>query len=217
MADDILVRLYEPHDREAVRRICCDTAERGEPVEGYFQDREVVADLLTSYYTDYEPRSVWVAEHAGRVIGYLTGCLNSRRYWTIMAWKVAPRVMLKAIRRGDLWLRQTWRLLRTIVKTCLRGGFYRHIPSDLYPGHLHVNIEGEFRGHHVGSRLVERFCEQAKATGLKGVYASVRGDNPSGKGFFEQMGFTVLSRHLMIRPTEKEDQASYTVLYVKRF
>ena len=172
---------------------------------------------MMSYYTDYEPQAVWVAAHQGRVVGYLTGCLNSRRYKRIMIYYLAPRAILKAVGRGDLLLRQTWRVLRAVAKTCVRGGFYRHVPHELYPGHLHVNVEGGFRGHHLGSRLVERFCEQAKAAGLTGVYASVRGDNLSAKGFFEQMGFTVLSRHITMRPTAVVDQTDYTVIYGKRF
>ena len=75
----LLIRVYRPDDRDAVRTVACDTADRGEPVEGFFRDREVFADLLTRYYTDWEPQSLWVAEAEGRVIGYLTGCLDTRR------------------------------------------------------------------------------------------------------------------------------------------
>ena len=217
MSEDILIRPYEARDREAVRQICCDTADRGHPIDGYFQDREVFADLVTSYYTDYEPSSTWIAESDGRVIGYLTGCLSTRRYWKIMSWRITPRSIFKAIYRGNLLLRQTWRVLRAIAKTYVRGGFHRYIPHGRYPGHLHVNVRGEFRGHHVGSRLVERFCEQAKAAGLQGVYASVRGDNPLAQEFFEQMGFTVLSRHVMVRALQDMEQTSDTVIYGKRF
>ena len=59
------IRLYESRDRAAVRRICCETADNGGPVEGFFRDRELVADLVTRYYTDFEPESCWVAEVAG--------------------------------------------------------------------------------------------------------------------------------------------------------
>ena len=217
MNDDILIRSYEAHDREAVRQISCDTAERGNPVETYFKDREVTADFLTSYYTEHEPMSIWVAEYQGRIVGYLTGCLDNHRYWRITICRIAPRAIFKAIARGDLLMRQTWRVLRAIAKTYLRGGFHRCIPYKFYPGHLHVNIQGGFRGHHVGSRLAERFFEQAKAAGLQGVYASVRGDNASAQGFFEQMGFAQLSRHILIRATSEADQIGYAVIYGKRF
>jgi hypothetical protein len=39
------IRPYRAGDREAVREIACDTALAGEPVELFFSDREVFADL----------------------------------------------------------------------------------------------------------------------------------------------------------------------------
>jgi hypothetical protein len=54
MTSQVVIRPSEQRDREAVREICCDTADGGERVESFFPDREVFADLLTLYYTDYE-------------------------------------------------------------------------------------------------------------------------------------------------------------------
>ena len=73
-----IVRPYEPRDRAAVRQIAWDTADNGEPVS-FFSDREVFADILTRYYTDFEPQSLWVVDHAGQAVGYLSGCLDDRR------------------------------------------------------------------------------------------------------------------------------------------
>jgi hypothetical protein len=82
LATDVsfLIRPYGPADRPAVRRICEDTADRGAPLAWLRQDREFVVDLVTRYYTDYEPESTWVAESDGRVIGYLTAALDNRLY-----------------------------------------------------------------------------------------------------------------------------------------
>ena len=51
--DNIAVRPFEPRDRQAVRVICCDSADRGKPIEDLFPDRDLAADVLTAYYTDY--------------------------------------------------------------------------------------------------------------------------------------------------------------------
>ena len=45
----------------------------GRPIDPVFQDRELFADYLTSYYTDIEPESCFVLEQNGRVVGYLLG------------------------------------------------------------------------------------------------------------------------------------------------
>src|SRR5450755_1721816 len=68
-----IVRPYRPEDRPAVRNICADTGFLGKPIDPVFEDRELFADYLTSYYTDAEPESTLVCELNGEVKGYLMG------------------------------------------------------------------------------------------------------------------------------------------------
>jgi len=210
MASDIIVRSYQSQDREAVRKIACDTADMGEPVENFFGDREVVADLLTRYYTDYESESLWVAEYEGKVIGYLTGCLDSRRYFRVMAWRLVPQIVIKSILRGVFLRQDTLRLFRATIKTGWLGGFRRRIPLDKYPAHLHMNVQKGFRSQDVGKRLVERFIEQVEVRGLCGVHLAVREDNVRARKFFEHLGFIELSRY----PTVYTRKGPHNIVYV---
>ena len=52
-----LIRAYRRSDREPIRRLCCDTGFLGEPIDPVYEDRELFADFLTTYYTDHEPES----------------------------------------------------------------------------------------------------------------------------------------------------------------
>jgi hypothetical protein len=70
------VRPYDPQDREAVRRICCDTGFFGQPIDPLFLDRDLFADLMTGPYLDYEPEWAWVAESCGAVVGYLLASVH---------------------------------------------------------------------------------------------------------------------------------------------
>ncbi len=190
----VIIRSFEPRDRSAVRDICCDTADRGGPVESVFSDREIVAVALTSYYLDYEPASASVAESDGRIVGYLLGCLNTRRCRRLMAWRIVPRVAWRGILHGLLWRRQSWRLLRAGVMTWRRGGFGAQASMTRYPAHLHINLLSGYRGNRIGQQLVERFLGQVQANGVPGVHAVVRQDNPVACRFFERLGFTALER-----------------------
>ena len=210
------VRAYAPRDRAAVRAIACETAVRGKPVESVWPDREVAADLLTRYYTDYEPGSLWVAEHAGQVIGYLTGCLGTQRYQRVMARRVVPHAVLGAITRGVLWSPQLWRLVRAGITTWHHGGFRQRAPLDLYPAHLHVNIQEGFRGQQVGRRLLERFLSQAAAAGVGGIHLAVREENVPARTLFEQMGFVLLSHRSFALPDGERLKISVTLTYGKR-
>jgi hypothetical protein len=188
------VRPYEPRDREAVRAICCDTADRGEPVENFFPDREVFADLLTRYYTDHEPESIWVGEVGGEVIGYLTGCLDTRRFIRVTAFSVAPRLLIKAIRREILKHPQAKEFVRSNLRLWLRGT-RKTVRFDEYPSHLHINLKHGARAKGLGCDLVTRFLVQAKAAGSCGVHANVREDSERARKFFEGLGFQAGGRH----------------------
>src|SRR5882757_8634583 len=74
-----VVRPYRPEDRDALRAICADTGFLGQPIDPVFEDRELFADYLTSYYTDAEPESCFVCELDGEVKGYLMGSRFPRK------------------------------------------------------------------------------------------------------------------------------------------
>jgi hypothetical protein len=68
-----LIRGYRRSDRETVRTLCCDTGFLGEPIDPVYEDRELFADFLTTYYTDHEPESCFLLEVDGEICGYLLG------------------------------------------------------------------------------------------------------------------------------------------------
>ena len=72
-ASQYSIRSYQASDRVAVRKLCCETGFLGSPIDPVFQDRELFADFLTTYYTDHEPESSFVLEIDGQIRGYLLG------------------------------------------------------------------------------------------------------------------------------------------------
>ena len=65
------IRKYEKADRSIVRHLCSETGFLGKAIDPVFEDREVFANFLTGYYTDWEPESAFVLEIDGEVKGYL--------------------------------------------------------------------------------------------------------------------------------------------------
>src|ERR1043165_9787703 len=74
------IRSYRKSDREAVRRLCCQTGFLGEPIDPVYEDRQLFADFLTTYYTDHEPESSFVLEIDGEIRGYLLGSRKPLRH-----------------------------------------------------------------------------------------------------------------------------------------
>lgn len=213
MAAEVQIRPYEPRDRAAVRQICADTADAGQPVERFFPDREVIADLLTNYYTQFEPQSTFVADDGSRVVGYLTGCLNTKRFVRVETWRIAPVVFMKAVGRGTLWHPQTVRLVRANIGMWLTTGHRAGPALKKYPAHLHINLQDGVRGQRIGHRLVEAFFERARGAGVRGVHAGVSANNPRACHFFEELGFIEVHREPRFRSPDGSGAILYTIIY----
>lgn len=186
-------------------------------MENFFHDREVFADLVTRYYTDFEPQSLWVADYQGRAVGYLSGCLDNRRYMRIMFARIIPAVFARSALRGAFLHQDTRQLLKAGLKSLVLGSFNRKDVSYAYPAHLHIDLDRAFRHQGLGLALVERFLEQLRQSRLSGVQASVCQDNRPACAFFERIGFSVLGRYPMARPDGTNKlKSSHTVIYGKR-
>ena len=217
MGTGLQIRAYAPGDRAGLRQICCDTADAGQPIENFFPDREVFGDLLTNYYTQHEPSSTFVADNDGDVVGYVTGCLETKRFLRVMIWRIVPVVLINALLRGTLWHPQTVRLLRANLGLWLKHGKRTAQERlDGYPSHLHVNVRQGFRGQHLGHRLIETFCERARAAGSPGVHAGVSAENPSARHFFEGLGFQELHREARMRKPDGSGKILETIIYGKK-
>lgn len=210
------IRPYEARDRTAVRRICCDTADRGGPIESIFHDRELVADLVTRYYTDYEPETSWVAESDGQVVGYLTGALDTTRQQRVMVRKILPAAIASAIRRGVFRRKETWRLAALMLRNAFSFFSPRRLDLRRWPAHLHIDIQDGYRGARVGQRLMTEFENAVRRHGLPGIHASVRGDNSKACAFFEKMGYIKLHERIIRLPINNEVRDVPAVIYGKQ-
>lgn len=209
----VWIRPYERRDRHAVRTICCDTADGGKPVERFFPDREIFADLLTAYYTDFEPESSWVGGHEDEIVGYVTGCLVTRRFIRVMAFRIMPCIIWKTVRHHALRDPQARSFVRDNIRLWLRSGSKGTVNFTVYPSHLHVNLKPGFRSQGLGRGLVTRFLEQAKAGGSCGVHVNVREDSDRTRNFFEKLGFVPTARHPVMQNLNVPGGIIYSVTY----
>lgn len=208
------IRSYVAGDRAAVRGICCDTANVGQPLETFFSDRVLAADLLMNYYTDYEPMSLLVVEQGG-VQGYLAGCRDTRRFLSVMKWRIAPWALFKAFWKGTWWSAPTRRLLRWNLPLWRRFASHSSPWLAEYPAHLHVNLHPAMRGQGIGHELIGRFLGQLRASGIRGVHLSARADNIKAIAFFEQLGFRRVGQRLFMRLGPEMDAIRYSVIMAK--
>jgi ribosomal protein S18 acetylase RimI-like enzyme len=211
----VSVRGYEPRDRQAVREISYETADGGEPGTSIHRDRELIADLLTRYYTDFEPESLLVADAEGKAVGYAAGCLDTRKQLDVTLKRIFPRAILAAVLRGAPFRLDSWRLVERALNVYRLAGAERGVDLAQYPAHLHVDILKGYRGRRVGGELVERFLAYASSVGAAGIHLSVREDNAPARRFFEKYGFIALAK----QPTLLVPRARgtlYSVVYGRK-
>lgn len=199
MSGNGAVRPYQPVDREAVLRIAADTAYFGEPIEAYFDDRQLFCDAFYGYYTDYEPEHGWVAvtgDSGGGVIGFLMGSTDPLRQNRAFIQKILPRVVLRSLTGRYRFGLRTLRYVTGLAGAWLRGEL-PGVDLSIYPAHLHINLSAEWRRFGLGQRLIEMYLEQLGRLGLSGVHLKTTTQNMAACSLYEKMGFTLLDS----RPT----------------
>jgi hypothetical protein len=187
-----VIRPYRPEDRGALRAICADTGFLGQPIDPVFEDRELFADYLTSYYTDAEPESTLVCEFDGEVQGYLMGCRlpkRKARYET----RMLPGLVLRGLWRYFTrpYNAASRKYVRWILTRARRENPFT--PPDI--PHFHFNIRPEARNVATTVELVDTFLRYLCDHGEKQVYAQVVAyESRRGVRTFARFGFRVIDQ-----------------------
>jgi len=185
-----LIRPYRPEDRAVVRAICADTGFLGKPIDPVFEDRELFADYLTSYYTDVEPESTFVCEFDGEVKGYVMGsrfpkkkdAYEKRMLPGLVArglWRYVTRPYNAASRKYIRWILTQARKEQPFTPPA--------IP------HFHFNVRPEARSVGATREMVDVFLRYLTGHGDKQVYGQVVSyESRRGYRMFERYGFKVI-------------------------
>jgi hypothetical protein len=192
MKDDkaFVIRSYRASDRAAVRKLCCQTGFLGEPIDPIYQDHELFADFLTTYYTDHEPESSFVLELDGELCGYLLG---SRRPFLNQLYSFQQNLVLGF--RALLRYRRYNEPSRRFVRWVLSNG-WREVPAaPRRTPHFHINLLPEARKMSTTRSLMSAYLSYLYRCGERHVYGQiVTFSSRRGEKMFERYGFKVLNR-----------------------
>ena len=187
---DFTIRSFRPSDREAVRKLCCDTGFLGSPIDPVYEDRQLFADFLTTYYTDWEPESSFVIELNGEIRGYLLGCRKPLRNQLYSFWQNVS-LFLKALSRYYRYSKAS----RKFIRWTLAHG-WREVPAPpkRIP-HFHINLLPDARRMSTTRALMSAYLSYLYRSGEKRVYGQiVTFESRRGEQMFERYGFKVLNR-----------------------
>jgi GNAT superfamily N-acetyltransferase len=193
MMEEVAIRKFKTEDRESVRDIAWETAFIGEPGAAFFSGKNILADFLTLYFTDYEPDSCFVAVLKSRVVGYLIGCRDTRVLASIFKKKILAGLLAKFVFSGAFLRLKNLRLIFNLALSFFRGEFNMEEVSSDYPATLHINLKKDFRVKGAGARLISAFQEYLVSKGVKGLHLATM--SSAAGAFFRRQGFILLSQH----------------------
>jgi hypothetical protein len=185
-----VIRSYRASDRAAVRKLCCQTGFLGEPIDPVYEDHELFADFLTTYYTDHEPESSFVIELEGEICGYLLGC---RRPLLNQLYSFQQNLVLgfRALLRYHRYNERS----RMFVRWVLSHG-WREVPAaPRRTPHFHINLLPEARKMSSTRALFSAYFAYLHRCGERRVYGQiVTFASRRGEKMFERYGFRVMNR-----------------------
>ncbi len=186
----IIVRNYRLEERKAVREISVQSSIFAQYIERQLLNEDIIADLLTSYYVEYEPQSCFVAEKNDEVVGYLLGSSDVLKMRKVIKNRVIPMLAKKAFQNGLIFRSANLNLIKNLLYSYCKGEFKVPDFSQEYPATLHVNIAPQHRGKMIGSLLVYHFMQILKEKQVKGIHFGVLSEK--AKNFFMKLGFEIL-------------------------
>ena len=190
MPANAVIRPYRKSDRDVLRRLCCETGYLGQAIDPVFEDRELFADYLTSFYTDWEPESCFVLEQDGEVKGYLMG---SRRPFLHQLHSFLLNISLFA--RGIFRYPRYSAASKAFVRWILLNA-WREVPAaPRRIPHFHFNMLPEAQSIGGTRELLVNYFNHLRAHGEKQVFGQVvTFEERRGAKVFERYGFQVVAK-----------------------
>ena len=211
MSADAIIRPYRPSDRDAVRRLCCETGYLGKAIDPVFEDRELFADYITSFYTDWEPESTFVLEQNGELKGYLMG---SRRPFLQQFYNFFNNLSL--FTRGAFRYPRYNKASKAFVRWILLNA-WREVPAaPRRLPHFHFNMLPEVQGFGTAREILVQFLNHLRAHGETHVFGQVvTFEDRRGAKVFERFGFQVVEKKEITKYRAHRDEPVYLCTVLK--
>lgn len=182
----IIIKKYQNQDRKFLEDICYNTGLMGEAASSFWGHKKSFVGLWLSYYLNKEPQHTYVALVNGKVVGYLTGCLDSNQYnekWIFI--KIIFKYLLLIRPSTKTFFRRSLKDMKLNNNISTSGLLH----DKRWPAHLHINLSKDARGKGIGSKLITTWLNFLKENDIKGCHLSTMAENTSAITFFEKQGF----------------------------
>lgn len=186
------IRRYRREDRPAVRVIYgMDEFARPKLLEKYPRYAEYLADEM-SYYPDFEPESLFVAEVDGQVVGALLGAVNTSNFEQVYRSKIRWRLVWRGLSGAYGWPGWLTAVLRTEWEN--RKVNAPKVNRDVYPAHLHIGVLPAFRRQGLGSEMMAKYAGYLQSCSIPGYHLYASSFHPIGVAFYRKLGLELFGQ-----------------------
>jgi ribosomal protein S18 acetylase RimI-like enzyme len=187
------IRPYRDSDLDDLYRICLLTGDAGQDATSMFGDPQILGHVFAAPYGLFEPSLAFVAEDEAGVGGYVVGALDSRAFAERLEadWWPALRDRYPAPPpelAPDQWTPDQ----RTAAFIHVPPGVPDELAKD-YPSHLHINLLPRLQSQGLGRQLMDTLIRALREQGSVGVHFFVWPANQRAVGFYQHLGFTMIS------------------------
>ncbi len=205
------IRNFQRADRARVRELCCETGFLGKPIDPVFEDRELFADYLTAYYTDWEPESSFVLLVNGDIRGYLLGSRFPLRQQLYNFYNNLA-LFLRGIVRYPRYREASKKFVKWILTQA-----WKEVPqAPRRTAHFHINLLADARSVACTCAIVDAYLKYLHDAGEKRVFGQmVVFEDRRGAKMFERYGFKVLNKTEITKYRDVHPEPVYLCTVVK--
>lgn len=192
VVNGVTLRPAVAKDWATIRDICCKTGNSGDPID--LNRWPFFGELWVGPYQQLRPEWCLVAEAEDLVIGYLTGCPDTRRFEIEKQLLFVPRLIWKVLAghfpaNGDTgrFLKRSFRREKS-PEQCFKPETHK-VLRTLYPAHLHINLDASQRRGGIGRELMNVYFNRLRQNQVPGIHIFC-GAKPVS--FYERNGFVIL-------------------------
>jgi hypothetical protein len=131
-------RPYRSSDKEALYRICLQTADAGQDASDTYKDASLLGDLYVGPYLAYQPEMAWVLEDEHGICGYLLAVNETVSYqeWFLREWLPKVQKGREAPVQSEGGESPDDALLASLFDFSM----YQPDWFSLYPAHFHIEL-----------------------------------------------------------------------------
>ncbi|MFS2224530.1 GNAT family N-acetyltransferase [Pantoea sp. B65] len=184
------IRPARPEDREALSRICLETADAGKDASALYSDCHYPGLLYVLPYAIFAPDFAFVLAMGEQVVGYVVAAPDTVAFENTLEQEWWPELRQRYAHRQP----QAALDMKVLSQIRTTGRASAELTGP-WPAHLHINLLPLAQHGGWGRRLIEHQLTALRAAGVSGVHLGVSLQNEQVCAFYEKLGF----RHIFRR------------------